>query len=135
MPPRGREMALLMGRVTGQPRGRTCHHCQPLPRTGWVTTVSPRDRHGTHTSWITPVSPRDGHSTHMGWVTTYAAASGALGVHLPERRVPGGRLGHRDVLQVGHADHHAPVNGVQGRGVLGGHFLDGWPSGTQQHPV
>lgn len=59
-----------------------------------------------------------------GAALTCAAARTACGVHQPERGVPGCQLRHGDVLQVGHADHHAPVGDLQVRGLPRRYFLN-----------
>lgn len=49
--------------------------------------------------------------------------------------VPGGALWQSDVLQVGHADHHAPAGLALGTHSPGGHFLYGQPSGGGKHQI
>lgn len=63
------------------------------------------------------------------------AAAAIRGVYFPKRRVAGQQLGHRDDLQVGHADHLAPGGRLQQRGLPAGHLLDGGSARTQKRPV
>lgn len=66
---------------------------------------------------------------------TCANAAAVQGAGLPQRRFAGQQLGAGEVLQVGHADHHAPAGRVLGRGFAGGRLLHRQSPRTQQHPA
>lgn len=66
---------------------------------------------------------------------TCANAAAVQGACLPQRRFAGQQLGAGEVLQVGHADHHAPAGRVLGRGFAGGRLLHRQSPRTQQHPA
>lgn len=55
--------------------------------------------------------------------------------HFSKWGVPGGALWQFDVLQVGHADHHAPAGLACSTDSLGSHFLYRQPSGGEKHQI